>query len=313
MNLKKYMVSMKRALFSEMKDILQLIRVKQWIKNFFLFAPLIFSHHLFDETYLFTVVRAFIAFCFISSVVYVVNDIADLEQDKNHPVKKNRPLPAGKISITTAIVISFILFIGMFLFAYNLNTKFKIAVLTYFVINLLYSFFLKKIVLLDIFFIAFGFMIRIIAGGWVIDVYISSWLILTTLFLSLFLAVTKRRSELAIIDNNSNTRKVLSDYSINFADQMATISAAGTVISYALYTVSDRTKELFHTENLIFTTPFVVYGIFRYLYLVHKKNLGENPTYVITSDVPMIINIILWILASIAIIYKQKLNITIWR
>jgi 4-hydroxybenzoate polyprenyltransferase len=194
-----------------------------------------------------------------------------------------------------------------------LNTKFKIAVLTYFVINLLYSFFLKKIVLLDIFFIAFGFMIRIIAGGWVIDVYISSWLILTTLFLSLFLAVTKRRSELAIIDNNSNTRKVLSDYSINFADQMATISAAGTVISYALYTVSDRTKELFNTENLIFTTPFVVYGIFRYLYLVHKKNLGENPTYVITSDVPMIINIIFWILASIAIIYKQKLNITIWR
>lgn len=312
MNLKKSMVFMRKVLFSEIKDILQLIRVKQWIKNFFLFAPLIFSHHLFDETYLLISIKAFVAFCFISSVVYIINDIADFEQDKNHPVKKNRPLPSGKISRPTAIVISFMFFVGMMIFAYDLNLKFKIAIATYFIINLLYSFKLKQIVLLDIFFIAFGFMIRIIAGGWVIDVYISSWLILTTLFLSLFLAVTKRRSELAIIENNSTTRKVLSDYSINFADQMATISAAGTVISYALYTVSERTKELFHTENLIFTTPFVVYGIFRYLYLVHKKNLGENPTYIVTSDVPMIINIILWILTSIAIIYKQKLNIKIW-
>lgn len=312
MNLKKSMEFMRKVLFSEIKDILQLIRVKQWIKNFFLFAPLIFSHHLFDETYLLISIKAFIAFCFISSVVYIINDIADLEQDKNHPVKKNRPLPSGKISRPTAVVISFMFFVGMMIFAYDLNLKFKIAIATYFIINLFYSFKLKQIVLLDIFFIAFGFMIRIIAGGWVIDVYISSWLILTTLFLSLFLAVTKRRSELAIIENNSTTRKVLSDYSINFADQMATISAAGTVISYALYTVSERTKELFHTENLIFTTPFVVYGIFRYLYLVHKKNLGENPTYIVTSDVPMIINIILWILTSIAIIYKQKLNIKIW-
>jgi 4-hydroxybenzoate polyprenyltransferase len=306
------MVFMKKALFSEIKDLLQLIRVKQWIKNFFLFAPLIFSHHLFQTDYLFTVIQAFIAFCFISSVVYIINDIADLEQDKNHPVKKNRPLPSGKISKSTAILISLIFFIGMVSLAYNLNTKFKIAIATYFIINILYSFKLKQIVLLDIFFIAFGFMIRIIAGGWVINVYISSWLILTTLFLSLFLAVTKRRSELAVIDNNSSTRKVLEQYSINFADQMATIAAAGTVISYALYTVSERTKELFHTENLIFTTPFVVYGIFRYLYLVHKKNLGENPTYIVTSDLPMIINILLWILFSIGIIYKQKLNISLW-
>lgn len=303
---------MKKVLFSEIKDILQLIRVKQWIKNFFLFAPLIFSHHLFESKFLFIAIKGFISFCFISSVVYIINDISDLEQDKNHPIKKNRPLPAGKISKSTAIIISFILFSGMILTAYDLNIKFKIAIATYFIINILYSFKLKQIVLLDIFFIAFGFMIRVIAGGWVINVYISSWLILTTLFLSLFLAVTKRRSELAVIDNNSSTRKVLSDYSINFADQMATISAAGTVISYALYTVSERTKELFHTENLIFTTPFVVYGIFRYLYLVHKKNLGENPTYIITSDLSMIINILLWILASIGIIYKQKFNISIW-
>lgn len=303
---------MKKVLFSELKNILQLIRIKQWIKNFFLFAPLIFSHHLFELDYVFVAIKAFIAFCFLSSVVYIINDIADFEQDKNHPVKKNRPLPAGKISKTTAKGIALIFFFGMIIMTFDLNTKFKFALFVYFVINILYSFKLKQIVLLDIFFIAFGFMIRIIAGGWVIDVYISSWLILTTLFLSLFLAVTKRRSELAVIENNSNTRKVLSDYSIVFADQMATISAAGTVIAYALYTVSERTREIFHTENLIFTTPFVVYGIFRYLFLVHKKNLGENPTQIITTDVPMIINILLWVITSIGIIYKQKLNVSLW-
>lgn len=303
---------MKKALFSEIKDIFRLIRVKHWIKNLFLFAPLIFSHHLFDANYLLIVIRAFFAFCFVSSVVYIINDIADCEQDKNHPVKKNRPLPAGRISKPTALIISTLFFAGMIILAYGMNTKFKLAIITYFVINIFYSFKLKQIVLIDIFFIAFGFMIRIIAGGWAIDVHISNWLILTTLFLSLFLAVTKRRCELAVLENNSSTRKVLSDYSIHFADQMATIAAAGTVISYALYTVSDRTKEIFQTENLIFTTPFVVYGIFRYLYLVHKKNLGENPTNVFTSDISMIVNIILWIITSIAIIYKQKLNIQLW-
>ncbi len=303
---------MRRVLFSKISDYLRLIRIKQWIKNLFLFAPIIFSHHLFDVYYLNLVLKGFIAFCFISSVVYIINDIADIEQDRSHPVKRNRPLASGRISKTKALLISFIFFAGMFIISYQLNVKFKFAIFTYFLINLLYTFKLKQIVLLDIFIIAFGFMIRIVAGGWVMDVHISSWLILTTLFLSLFLAVTKRRSELAVFENNSATRKVLSDYSLTFADQMSTISAAGTVISYAIYTVSDRTKEIFHTENLIFTTPFVVYGIFRYLYLVHKKNLGENPTQVITTDLPMIINIFLWLIFSIFIIYKQKLNITIW-
>lgn len=303
---------MRKVLYFNFKAIPQLIRVKQWIKNFFLFAPLIFSHHLFDFNYFIITLKAFFSFCLISSVVYIINDIADLEQDRNHPVKKLRPLPSEKISIPAAILISFVLFILMIGVTFELNYKFKFAITTYFIINVFYSFKLKQIVLLDIFFIAFGFMIRIIAGGWVIDVYISSWLILTTLFLSLFLAVTKRRSELSILENYSSTRKVLSDYSVSFADQLATIAAAGTVISYALYTVSERTREIFKTENLIFTTPFVVYGIFRYLYLVHKKNLGENPTQIITTDTPMIVNILLWVFSLVAIIYKQKLNISLW-
>lgn len=312
MSLKKYMVFTKKALFSDMIEWIKLIRVKQWIKNLFLFAPLVFSFHLFDLNYFLTVVQAFFVFCLLSSVVYIINDIADLESDRRHPVKKNRPLPSGKISIKQAVIVAVLFLILVVILSIDLNSKFKIAAISYLIINVLYSYKLKQIVLLDVFLIAFGFMIRIIAGGWVINVYISSWLILTTLFLSLFLAITKRRSELVVIENNSDTRKVLSDYSINFTDQMATISAAGTVISYALYTVSERTREIFQTENLIFTTPFVVYGIFRYLFLVHKRKLGENPTYIITSDIPMIINLILWLAFSVFIIYKQKMNIHLW-
>lgn len=312
MNSKRCMEFTKKAPFSDMIEWIKLIRVKQWIKNFFLFAPLVFSFHLFDLNYFLTVVQAFFVFCILSSVVYIVNDIADLESDRRHPVKKNRSLPSGKISIKQAVIVAILFLFAAILFSINLNSKFKLAAFTYLFINALYSFKLKQVVLLDVFLIAFGFMIRIIAGGWVINVYISSWLILTTLFLSLFLAITKRRSELIVIENNSDTRKVLSDYSITFTDQMATISAAGAVISYALYTVSERTREIFQTENLIFTTPFVVYGIFRYLFLVHKRNLGENPTYIITSDVPMIINLILWLASSIFIIYKQKMNIHLW-
>jgi len=304
---------MKKVLFFKINDILVLIRVKHWVKNGFVFAPLIFSFHLFERNYCLITLQAFFAFCFLSSIVYIINDIADIEQDKNHPVKKNRPLPSGRISTSSALLILFVLFALLLITVYGLNEKFILALITYFVVNLLYSFKLKQVVLIDIFIIAFGFMIRIIAGGWVINVHISSWLILCTLFLSLFLAITKRRSELAVLENGSNmTRKVLDDYSIEFADQMATIVAAGAVISYALYTVSERTLETFHTENLIFTTPFVVYGIFRYLYLVHKKQMGENPTQILTTDLPLIINIFLWLLSSILIIYKEKINLRIF-
>lgn len=302
---------MKKVLSFNFLDLIKLIRIKQWVKNLFLFAPLIFSHHLFNIKYFLIELKAFISFCLISSIVYIINDIFDIEQDKKHPVKKNRPLASGRISIGWALFFASMLAIVLFLISYNLSPKFIVAMLTYLLINLFYSLRLKQIVLLDIFLIAFGFMIRIIAGGWVIDVYISNWLILCTLFLSLFLAISKRRSELALIQSNNmeDTRKVLSDYSTTFSDQISTIAAAGTVITYALYTVSERTKEIFHTENLIFTTPFVVFGIFRYIYLVHKKNLGENPTYIVTTDVPMIVNILLWLLFSVLIIYKQKLNI----
>ncbi len=288
-----------------MKDIFKLIRVPQWIKNFFVFIPLVYSRNLFHTDYLIKSLTAFFIFCLLSSVVYVINDIIDAEADRHHPLKKMRPIASGKISNANGITIAIILLaLGLLLSIYT-NSMFKIFAGLYLVINIFYSFKLKHLVLLDIFSIAAGFMIRVTAGALNISVEISSWLILTTMFLSLFLAVMKRRSELVVAgDEQSSTRKVLEFYSTNFIDQMATIAAASVIISYALYTVSLRTVTVFQTEHLIYTTPFVVFGIFRYMYLVINHNKGENTTEIMVTDIPMIMNILLYSLTTIVIVYK---------
>ena len=289
-----------------MLKYIKLVRVPQWIKNFFVFVPLLFSQHIFDRTYFLPVLSAFLMFCLISSIVYIFNDIVDIEADRAHPTKKDRPLPSGLISIQSAVItlIIFAALVGLFLPA--LNAKFRIFLLSYFLLNIFYTFYFKHIVLLDIFSIAAGFMLRVMAGAFVISVEVSSWLILTTMFISLFLCVMKRRSELVLIndDPNKNTRKVLASYSLNFTDQMATIAAAGVIICYALYTVSERTIKIFNTENMIYTTPFVVFGIFRYMFLVYMNKKGENTVEIMLTDIPMIINVILYIIAIVSIIYK---------
>ncbi|HET6513441.1 MAG TPA: UbiA prenyltransferase family protein, partial [Candidatus Kapabacteria bacterium] len=180
----------------------------------------------------------------------------------------------------------------------------------YLIMNLAYSFYLKEMVLIDVFVIAIGFMLRVIGGAFVLDVERSSWLILTTMFLSLFLAIAKRRGELVTISSASDpqrleTRKVLEHYNVDFAEQMTTICAAGFVFCYALYTVSERTVVLFGTDNLVLTTPFVLYGVFRYLYLLHLKNLGESPTDIVLSDIPMIVNFVAYAAAMLFIIYVK--------
>ena len=288
-----------------MKDVIKLIRVPQWIKNLFVFIPLVYSRNLFHTDYLIQSLTAFFIFCLLSSVVYVINDIVDAEADRHHPLKKNRPIAAGKISNANGITIAFVLFaVVLFLSVYT-NSMFKIFALLYLVINIFYTFKLKHMVLLDIFSIAAGFMIRVTAGALIISVEISSWLILTTMFLSLFLAVMKRRSELVVAGNEqASTRKVLEYYSTNFIDQMATIAAAGVIISYALYTVSIRTITVFQTEHLIYTTPFVVFGIFRYMFLVINQNKGENTTEIMVTDISTIMNILLYGLTTIVIVYK---------
>lgn len=290
---------------------IRLLRPKQWIKNLFVFAALVFSQHLFDWEYARLSIFAFILFCGTASTIYIVNDILDRERDRLHPRKKRRPIASGAISVPSAISMSIIIFAVITPLALDLPYKFGLALALYFVMNLSYSLFLKDVVLIDVFVIAIGFMLRVVGGAFVIDVPISSWLILTTMFLSLFLAVAKRRGELVMLESQLEagqtpspaTRKVLEHYSVEFAEQLCTISAAGIVISYALYTVSERTVAIFGTEKLVYTTPFVLYGVFRYLYLLHKHGLGENPTDVVLTDAPMILNFVAYAAAMFFFIY----------
>jgi len=238
-------------------------------------------------------------------MVYIINDITDAEADRAHPNKKNRPIASGKISPAQGILITVVLGFVVIILSYNTDINFILLLILFFLINVLYSLKLKHVVLLDIFSIAAGFLIRVLAGAVIINVAVSSWLILTTMFISLFLAVMKRHSELEIVEagNNSETRKVLAFYSLNFADQMATVAAAGVIICYALYTVSERTITVFKTENRIYTTPCVVYGIFRYMFLVYMNKQGENTTQILISDIQMIVTVILYVAVTMLIIY----------
>ncbi len=293
-------------------DYIRLARLKQWIKNLFIFAPLIFSHHLLNLEKIKIEVITFFAFSFIASSIYVINDIVDRKSDRIHPVKKNRPIASGRIKIRQGILFSGLLFsVGLFL-TVQLPFRAIFLIILYFFMMLLYSFKLKHIVLLDVFIIAIGFMFRVLVGAYSIEVVVSKWLFITTLFLSLFLAISKRRMELYFSYQNPNSgvseqRKVLDEYNIKFADQMLVITAGGAVISYALYTISERTVSLFKTESLIYTTIFVLYGIFRYMYLIYQKKSGENPTDVILSDVGIILNVLLWLLACIVIVYREQI------
>jgi 4-hydroxybenzoate polyprenyltransferase len=286
-------------------QVLKLIRVPQWIKNFFVFVPLVFSLNLFRLDYVLSTLLGFIIFCLTSSIVYIINDIIDAPADRAHPKKKNRPIASGKISPMQGGLISIILTVIIVVLGFTLSSSFIVLIVLYFLINLLYSLKLKHIVLLDIFSIAAGFLIRVLAGAVIIHVAISSWLILTTMFISLFLAVMKRHSELVLIteDSDLTPRKVLAFYSLNFADQIATVAAAGVIICYALYTLAERTITVFKTENLIYTTPFVVFGIFRYMFLVYMNKQGENTTQILLTDVPMIVTVVLYVLTTMLIIY----------
>jgi 4-hydroxybenzoate polyprenyltransferase len=268
----------------------------------------LFAGKLMDLPMLLTNILAFASFCCVSSSVYVLNDIIDVESDRVHKKKRYRPIAAGYVSIKQAKILFVFLIVLTAVLSSMLPVLFLITISAYLVNNLLYSFKIKNVVLLDVFSISIGFILRVIAGAVAIDVSVSSWMIITTIFISLFLGISKRRAELSgpNQDNLEKQRKVLSDYDVIFVDQLNTIAATGTIISYALYTVSEKAVNAFHSDKLIYTTPFVLYGIFRYLYLLHQKNLGESPTQIVTKDVPIIINSLLWLITCAVIIYKAK-------
>lgn len=287
-----------------LREIIISFRPQQWSKNLFVFAPLIFSQNIQDFTLVLKSIVAFIVFCMLSGAVYIFNDLKDIEEDKLHPHKSKRPLASGAITTRTA-VLAFIWATAHGLgLAFTINMNFVIAAVVYFLIQIAYSLRLKNVVILDVFIIAFGFLIRVVAGALAIKVYISPWLLICTLLLALFLAMSKRRHELVLLAENAhNHRPVLNDYSPALLDQMISVVTASTVVAYCLYTISEETVAKFGTTNLIFTVPFVVYGIFRYLYLVHKKIQGGSPESLILKDKPLLIDLFLWIITAILILY----------
>lgn len=288
------------------KNYFRLLRVPQWIKNLFVFVPLMFSLHLFEADYFISTLKAFIIFCLASSFIYIINDIIDIEADAAHPQKKYRPLPSGELSKLSAWITSIIIFLLLILLSFISPIEFIYFLASFVLLNIIYSIYFKHIVIMDVFSIAAGFTIRVLGGAAVINVPVSSWLILTTMFISLFLGVMKRHSELEQITEleTTSTRRVLAEYSLTFTNQMATVAAAGVIICYALYTVSQRTVSVFGTENLIYTTPFVVFGIFRFMYLEYLNQKGENTTNIMLTDLPMIITVILYITTTVLIVYK---------
>lgn len=286
------------------KDIIRSMRPHQWTKNFFIYAALIFSQNIFNLPLLLKTTIAFSAFCLISSALYVFNDLKDLDEDKLHPLKSRRPIASGKIKKSTAILIIVILGLLGFSSAFTLNKNYFIIILVYFLIQMAYSIKLKHIVILDVFVVALGFLIRVVAGGLAIEVSLSSWLLICTILLALFLALSKRRHELVLLeDGASDHRPILEEYSPYLLDQMIAVVTASTVIAYCLYTISEETVTKFGTTNLIFTVPFVLYGIFRYLYLIHQKSEGGSPEALIIKDKPLLIDIFLWIAAAVIILY----------
>ena len=279
------------------------MRPKHWIKNLFIFAPVVFSQNLLNPVVLWRAALVCISFCFLTGCVYIINDIMDLEKDRIHPIKRFRPLAAGTVKVSHAKAFAVSLLGMSLLLSFVLNTNFGIITSVYFLINLAYSFYLKNVVIVDVFIISVGFFLRVLGGAEVLGVDVSSRLLICTILLALFLAFSKRRHELVILDEEAKQhRKILAEYSPYFLDQMISVVTASTVVTYLLYTISDETVAKFNTRYLIVTVVFVLYGVFRYLYLVHQKAGGGNPTTELIGDRPLMLNMVLWILTASLII-----------
>ncbi len=283
---------------------LKLIRPKHWLKNGFVLLAIVFAGKLLDVDSLINTSLALVSYCLLASGIYVVNDILDSESDKKHPVKKHRPIASGKISKNNAGILGVLLLFSGFSLSFFINTPFFILAILYVVMMVLYSFGLKKVVGLDLLIVSIGFVIRAAAGALAIDVKFSPWLFVSALFLALFLIIGKRRNELEVLKETAkNHRKSLNSYSVDMLNQLLGVSASASLLSYTLYTLNLSTIERFGTDSLYLTLPIVVYGFFRYFYLVFKKDLGGDPANTLLSDRPLILTIMLWVLSVIGIIY----------
>lgn len=284
-----------RALFVSM-------RPKQWTKNLIIFAPLIFAGQVTLTASGLRALAAFAVFCVVSGTVYIANDLADLEQDRLHDKKRLRPLAAGELQAGTARIALGALLVVALAGAFSLGTSFGLVATGYLTLQTLYTFWLKNEVLLDVMSIAAGFVLRVFAGVVAIGVPGSPWLYYCAALLALFLGLAKRRHELTLLEDDAcGHRPSLQHYSAPLIDSMLSAITAATIVTYALYTFFSTTGQ--QNQYLMLTVPFVVYGLFRYLYLVHQKNLGGSPEEILLTDKPLIINIVLWLGAVAAALY----------
>lgn len=296
----------------KLKDYLGVMRPGQWVKNLILFAGIIFSENIQNSGMFVKVLIAFIFFCFLSSAGYIINDVVDRKRDSQHPYKANRPIASGRLKVSSAIWLTLLLSIISLLGSYFLSLNFFAVALAYLLLSMAYSIFLKHIVIIDVMVIALGFVLRAVAGAVVIGADISSWLIVCTILLALFLGFGKRRYELVFLEAEAigfaekralDHRKILTEYSLIFLDQMIAVVTASTVVAYAFYTLSPEISQKLGTRYMALTIPFVLYGIFRYLYLIYQKEQGGSPAKTLLTDKPILIDIFLWLIAVILILY----------
>ncbi len=286
------------------KGIFLSLRPKQWVKNLFIFLPLVFGKKLLVFPVNLKTVGVFFAFSLAAGAAYLINDIMDASTDRLHPKKKLRPIASGMLSERSAIISACILGCLSIAISFVLNITVGFVVAGYVVFNVVYTKFLKRVVIIDVFCLGGFFLLRILAGSSIAEVQMSHWIISMTVLLALFLGFAKRRQELKGIGNGGEShRPVLAHYDLHFIDQITVVITSSIVVAYMLYTVDERTVGEFGTNHLMYSVPFVYYGIFRYLYLMYRLGEGEDPTVVLLSDSKMQVNLILWIIVCIAVIY----------
>lgn len=281
-------------------------RPHQWTKNLFIFAPLLFSGRLGDVSSLGRSLLAFAIFCVLSSALYIFNDWTDLEEDRAHPEKRNRPLASGQLPVSAALGVAGIMALTALATSYFLGLYFFLVTLSYFGLVLAYCLGFKKMIVLDCMIIALGFVLRVVGGAVAISVFASHWLIVCAFLLALFLAFSKRRQELiALTTTAGEHRSVLNFYSVAYLGQVNVVLVAASIVCYALYTVAPETVDKFHTDALIYGTVFVIYGMLRYMALIEDPKKGGNPSRVLIEDKPLLLTLVVWSIFNASVIYYE--------
>jgi 4-hydroxybenzoate polyprenyltransferase len=287
------------------RHLLISLRPGQWSKNLVIFAGLLFGRKLFEASAVIEAVSAFAVFCVLSGVVYLMNDIIDRGSDRQHPLKAQRPIASGELPVPVGTAAAFVLGAGGLAAAFAIGRAFGLVAVTYLALQMVYSTTLKHIIIIDVLTIAIGFVLRAVAGVVAVNVMISQWLLVCTILLALFIVLAKRRHEIVLLAGGAAShRPILGEYSAYLLDQMIAVVTASTLIAYVFYTISPETQEKFGTPWLGLTIPFPLYGIFRYLYLVHQRAGGGSPADLLLTDRPLLACVALWALVVALIIYR---------